>query len=1159
MKGYREIVKQSEEELKVYSLTEKRSRRRNDFSGFVTVKSEKKEDESKSNKGFMEGDTEIVEQGEEKLKVYSLTGKRSRRRTDLSGFVAVKSEEEEDKEIVKQSGEKWNVYRRTDFSGFVTVKSEKEEDESKSNKGFMKGDREIVTLNTYSLPEKRSRKRKDFSGFVSDYVDEEEEDEKKCKIGLMEGNRKREKKNIECKVKIDVIEKRKMKKEVDNDIEKEYHPYRKNYSKMIEKKRSRYDEEEEEDQNENLNSVIKKMKMRGKGETHEIKGLGKKQKVECIDLEDSDARWREESKEKNCATGSATTTSRSTRRRPPPQSSSCSLERVSKDERRKMSVEIPKKNKGKEEELFLRCHQCIGMKCKGEIVCCKHCKAKRSVAESCPFCCGSCNCKPCLRLCKVSKDLKSQGMKMEAEERLKYCKYLLQALLPVLNQIHEEQAMEKELEVKIQGISLSELEIEQTICYPDERFYCNNCKTSIVDLYRSCSDCSYDLCLSCCREIRDGSLQRSEEVIMKFIDRGKLYLHGGEPLPVLEDVPGSSRVKCGSVAINVNAQNHVKLKPKWKAGSNGSIPCSSEEVEACGSGHLELKCILPENWVSELKRRAEETALKYELWDVLATRTQRCSCFNSVGNIDLDKNNLRRSAYREDSDDNYLYCPIAREIQHGDMQHFQKHWVKGEPVIVRNVVDFTTGLSWEPMVMWRALRKVNNSKSSPYLALKAIDSLDWCEVEINIHQFFKGYSEGRSHFNSWPEMLKLKDWPPSNLFEELLPRHGAEFISSLPYQEYTNPKSGFLNLATKLPEEALRPDLGPKTYIAYGNGKELGRGDSVTKLHCDLSDAVNILMHTEEVSLNARQVSTIEALKKVHRAQDEKELFLNPLMKSQGDVKHLSSAVSNGNPKPVATKVMTTHEESIFEGCIKTEVHNLATLEAANSHLLQPTQSNKRDVCMVHATHDGNMLDVGVQNVGSLMVAGAKVQIDETHGEIKVNVNDYKCDEEQNNIDVWEKSNGGALWDIFRRQDVPKLQEYLRKHSREFRNIYCSPVEQVFHPVHDQTFYLTAKHKRKLKEEFGIEPWTFVQELGEAVFIPAGCPHQVRNLKSCIKVAVDFVSPENVQECARLTQEFRLLPKNHRAKEDKLEIKKMILHTINKIVKDLEEHMVTGN
>jgi hypothetical protein len=95
------------------------------------------------------------------------------------------------------------------------------------------------------------------------------------------------------------------------------------------------------------------------------------------------------------------------------------------------------------------------------------------------------------------------------------------------------------------------------------------------------------------------------------------------------------------------------------------------------------------------------------------------------------------------------------------------------------------------------------------------------------------------------------------------------------------------------------------------------------------------------------------------------------------------------------------------------------------------------------------------------------------------------------------------------------------------------------------------------------------------VFIPAGCPHQVRNLKvkhlalvlhenkhvsqshsylivvifnnsnhtiyykmlqSCTKVAVDFVSPENVLICMQLTDEFRRLPKNHKAREDKLEV-----------------------
>lgn len=51
----------------------------------------------------------------------------------------------------------------------------------------------------------------------------------------------------------------------------------------------------------------------------------------------------------------------------------------------------------------------------------------------------------------------------------------------------------------------------------------------------------------------------------------------------------------------------------------------------------------------------------------------------------------------------------------------------------------------------------------------------------------------------------------------------------------------------------------------------------------------------------------------------------------------------------------------------------------------------------------------------------------------------------------------------------------------------------------------------------------------------------IYTLQSCIKVALDFVSPENVQECIRLTDEFRLLPKDHRAKEDKLEVPPLLI------------------
>lgn len=55
-------------------------------------------------------------------------------------------------------------------------------------------------------------------------------------------------------------------------------------------------------------------------------------------------------------------------------------------------------------------------------------------------------------------------------------------------------------------------------------------------------------------------------------------------------------------------------------------------------------------------------------------------------------------------------------------------------------------------------------------------------------------------------------------------------------------------------------------------------------------------------------------------------------------------------------------------------------------------------------------------------------------------------------------------------------------------------------------------------------------------------------LQSCIKVALDFVSPDNVEECIRLTEEFRLLPKTHRSKEDKLEVLITLLITIKLLV-----------
>ncbi|KAI9395625.1 hypothetical protein POPTR_004G006200v4 [Populus trichocarpa] len=721
-----------------------------------------------------------------------------------------------------------------------------------------------------------------------------------------------------------------------------------------------------------------------------------------------------------------------------------------------------------------RCHQCM-KKERIVVVLCKKCNRVYCIqcikqwypemteghfAKRCPFCRKKCNCNVCLH---SSGLIKTSKRDITNSEKVQHLHYLIKLLLPFLEQICDEQTEEMQIEAGIRG---SPFDIAENFCYSDERVYCNHCTTSIIDFHRSCPNCSYELCLSCCREIRKGSLSRRAEKKFWYVDRGSGYMHGGDPLP------------CHSQ----NPYDHIEpLVLSWNANEDGSISCPPNEMGGCGDCALELKHILPPRQVAELKRKAAE------LLEICGTEqaSLMCKC-NETG-----KGLLRRAAFREGSEDNYLYCPASKDILEDEkLFHFQKHWAKGEPVIVRDVLEETTHLSWEPMVMWRALcENVDSDISSKMSEVKAIDCLACCEVEINTRQFFKGYMEGRTYHNFWPEMLKLKDWPPSDKFENILPRHCDEFIRALPFQEYSGPNAGILNVAAKFPEEKLKPDLGPKTYIAYGTREELGRGDSVTKLHCDMSDAVNILTQTADVLLSEAQRSAIEQLKMKHREQDEKE----HLEKDKVDNPHIELDQGNDSLK---------------------EENDVSEIRGPQPH---PSEINEK-----------------LKNSEDVL-RGAALSGLPSEGETA------------------DTAGGGALWDIFRREDVPKLEEYLRKHFKEFRHTFCAPVEQVDHPIHDQCFYLNLEHKRKLKEEFGVEAWTFEQRVGEAVFIPAGCPHQVRNLQSCTKVAVDFVSPENIKECLRLTEEFRQLPMNHRAREDKLEIKKMIIYAIDKAIIDLQE------
>ncbi|KAK9110157.1 hypothetical protein Sjap_018217 [Stephania japonica] len=997
--------------------------------------------------------------------------------------------------------------------------------------------------------------------------------------------------------------------------------------------------------------------------------------------------------------------------------------------------------------------------------------SEEEVERKCPFCRGNCNCKACLRSSGKEVLKKDKVMVERQEESIQYCQYLVHLLLPHLKKISQEQIAERAAEAKIQGIPLAELKVQQTNCFSDERVYCDTCRTSIIDYHRSCPNCSYDLCVACCWELRNNCLQGGRKAVdMQYSDRGKAYLHGGDPDPKYLQPVQSMEFNVERTLKTVKFYNLTGAAMKMK--------------------------------------KAEEVGESYKFQGMSEPSRQQCSCSTSV---QFREKNLLKAASREDSDDNYLYYPTAEDAQHGELEHFQKHWIRGEPVVVKNTLEITTGLSWEPMVMWRAFREVikKKKKLSAELTVIAIDCLDWCEVDINIHQFFEG-----TFASSWCGV------------------HQRLAISGI----YTS-QTRVSESCSKAAETCLKPDLGPKTYIAYGFSNELGRGDSVTKLHCDMSDAVNVLMHTAEVVPPPRQLAKIEKQRKKHFAQSAKELHADAekqvqnsgvVNQSQSTDRFAVAVVSKPSVIPEAfnlvnegcrTLTMPEYENgaqhaeennSINEGCevpVLSDKLNQSNCLSGSSSLektedCSSIQCEERNVCATQSTRDKRKKgrqpaaslkslasnpvsateEPQVGHVNNVMQGGNDAslscdeffiseappgfhlkannlssyappkdgEMDETDmshsytekeenpkteennisGVLSNELNDINCSsglplpdksencnlaaeslkkakitrgtrgfrgrrkrgrlpafltkkslasnpnlspdepytegnqdgngkhvrgendpsynqgfdieaphgfqQEANHLLGVASSETGIKCDMgLPNSDPPTNQENFADHSIHETGFLCSnsdveikdniltdaklcenvpdvnkevnrsKMARSEHSVNGQTWscrryqmvelygtyfadkmYLNCRSilrsiignldtSTALQSSsysslqqysllcfllasvgsllIGIEPWTFVQQLGEAVFIPAGCPHQVRNLKSCLKVALDFVSPENVEECIRLTEDFRMLPENHRAKEDKLEVKKMTLHAVKKAVKTLEK------
>ncbi|XP_071375932.1 lysine-specific demethylase 3B isoform X1 [Centroberyx affinis] len=358
---------------------------------------------------------------------------------------------------------------------------------------------------------------------------------------------------------------------------------------------------------------------------------------------------------------------------------------------------------------------------------------------------------------------------------------------------------------------------------------------------------------------------------------------------------------------------------------------------------------------------------------------------------------------------------------------FRECWKQGQPVLVSGIHKRLKGNLWRPEAF------------SEEFGDQDVDLVNCrnCAIisDVKVREFWDGFqviSKRLQDNDGQPMVLKLKDWPPGEDFRDMMPTRFDDLMDNLPLPEYTK-RDGRLNLAARLPNFFVRPDLGPKMYNAYGLISTEDRKVGTTNLHLDVSDAVNVMVY---VGI------------------------------PQGEGDHEQEADIAGRKE-----VITTIEEGDVDEMTKRRVYEA-------------------------------------------------------------------------------KEKPGALWHIYAAKDAEKIRELLRKVGEEQGQE--NPPDHD--PIHDQSWYLDQVLRRRLYEEYGVQGWAIVQFLGDAVFIPAGAPHQVHNLYSCIKVAEDFVSPEHVKHCFRLTQEFRHLSTTHSNHEDKLQVKNIIYHAVKDAVGTLRAH-----
>jgi lysine-specific demethylase 3 len=335
------------------------------------------------------------------------------------------------------------------------------------------------------------------------------------------------------------------------------------------------------------------------------------------------------------------------------------------------------------------------------------------------------------------------------------------------------------------------------------REMCDVCETSLFNYHWTCQMCGFSVCPDCYKDRKKCyvRIRAVEEEERKTRDRFYWYKCTNKEDHDIRDLM-LTQIIAGDALDLMNKRLH-EICQQWNI------------TQSCG-------CLLNKNCVKK-----ESTSM---LHDYISSYN-----VNAKVEEDLLMKEMRRKKKLDNimserkginpTESKVLYSRVAHEwLCDGKVlrfmnplesdeayKMFQDQWELGQPILISNCTEHINRDIWHPQIF---LMRNGQQKN---LLVNCING----EMIHNqqMLRFWEGFMEIRQRLRdkktNRPMVLKLKDWPPSDDFAEIIPEHFTDLRTCLPLPAYTA-RNGKFNLASHLPDHFVKPDLGPKMYSAYG-------------------------------------------------------------------------------------------------------------------------------------------------------------------------------------------------------------------------------------------------------------------------------------------------------------------------------------------------------